>query len=137
MTEISDFQRGNLLTLADYLDQLPEDYGKFDMERFHSRRTGPTTDIPCGAVACAIGHGPAAGIAPVHDDKGWFTYSRRVFTGLNRCLWNWCFSACWAHTDNTPQGAAKRIRWALNHGIPNNYVAQTNGAAPLCYKENT
>ena len=49
--------------------------------------------------------------------------------------WDWCFSSRWADIDNTPTGAALRIEWLLNHGLPKDWRKQMVGEAPLCYYE--
>jgi len=80
----------------------------------------------CGTVACAIGHGPAAGVAP-QGGEGWSDYTIRAFgDGENDTsdrdtrvgVYTWAFHEAWAHYDNTPLGAAQRIRYALKHGVP-------------------
>lgn len=81
-------QRENLTKLADHLASLPRGYEHFRMYTFFSgwiyfdeKRTrdkvkaGPAE---CGSVACAIGHGPAAGILPKASEN-WFSYATRVF----------------------------------------------------------
>jgi hypothetical protein len=59
------------------------------------------------------------------------------FTGLSiHCPeWIWCFGSQWANTDNTPMGAAIRILWLIECGLPNNWEAQMNNQAPLCYEQ--
>lgn len=136
MTEISEFQRANLEKLAAYLEGLPDDYDHFDMGCYHSQSAGLTKEVAsCGAVACAVGHGLAAGIPSMPEDWDWGRYSHRAFTPAGG-FWIWCFSYDWEHVDNTPHGAAKRIRWLLEKGLPENWQDQMNGRAPLCYKEN-
>lgn len=117
--------RENLLRLASYLETLPEDYEHFDMGLYacteESDEPLPSElDLTeCGTVACAVGHGPAAGIAP-EPDEDWSEYSERVFdlpfTANPNSEWAWCFDSEWAAVDNTPTGAAKRIRYLLEHG---------------------
>ena len=77
-------QRANLAKLADYLDALPDDYERFDMDDFHDSASLDEViagrPISCGSAACAIGHGPAAGIRRHSSDMGcWFDYAIRVF----------------------------------------------------------
>src|SRR5688500_13801651 len=75
-------QISNLARLADYLSRLPRDYRHFAMQDFlvvpsgpdflgpvrarcveaEYARTGSTEGWTCGTAACALGHGPAAGI---------------------------------------------------------------------------
>lgn len=106
----------NLETVAAYLES-GDLKAAFNMQDF----AGDSTDSygsSCGSVGCAIGHGPYAGI-PKLPDEDWCSYSDRVF-GLAADLraWDWCFSGAWVNIDNTPRGAAKRIRYLLANGRP-------------------
>ena len=119
--------RENLLKLAAYLETLPDDYEQFDMGEYMSERDGDWMDPRspdeqskpvCGTVACAVGHGPAAGIR-IYGDHSWEDYSDRVFGEFEDDYfgWDYMFGASWAYSDNTPKGAAARIRTyvALGH----------------------
>ena len=121
-------QNENLLKLANHLESLPEDYEHFSMADFISYDDDTMFYIfpedvkdsetlsNCGTVACAVGHGPFVGIKPLKGE-GWMTYSERVFT-KDRQEWEWCFDGCWEDIDNTPHGAAKRIKILLKRGLP-------------------
>lgn len=67
-------QRKNLLTLAAYLSTgktaMQFDMGKFCINAH--RALGPSQHT-CGTIACAVGHGPVAGIAPL-EDISWAEY---------------------------------------------------------------
>jgi hypothetical protein len=125
----------NLTILADFLDTLPAP--KFDMLFFARDEHYEVLDRPetyeCATVACAIGWGPAAGI-PLNGAVSWTGYSRYAF-GLHPQLgpWNWCFAGAWSRIDNTPAGAAKRIRHLINHGLPENAEAQRHGEEPYIF----
>ena len=120
----------NLAKLSDYLLALPEDYKHFEMESFSQsehgiwaggsskiRRTLPNFKS-CGTAACACGHGPAAGIPP-RDDESWADYAERCFTGGDVVFFDFMFSGQWKYWDNTPHGAARRIKYFLEHkGVP-------------------
>lgn len=130
----------NLRRLADYLDSLPEGYEHFSMEVYYvdpksARYSSKTTPeraarlgMGCGTSACALGHGPAAGIVPV-PNTGWGEYAF-LFVGNHGFvdpqyylpmsgLWSFLFSPNWYRpTVNTPHQAAARIRYALEHGVP-------------------
>lgn len=119
--------RDNLATLAAYLEQLPAKYRRFDMAQFAvtpraGRYVPPAKSPHCGTVACAAGHGPKAGI-PALKGESWTEYSNRVFVDQDAdwAAWDWCFGASWARYDNTPEGAAKRIRYLLAHGVPGKF----------------
>lgn len=127
--------RDNLLKLAAYLEALPEDYGQFDMGYFNAEVDdyNDTIDLPlsdrkydCGTVACAVGHGPAAGIR-AYGDFNWGQYARRVFgTEVGDDNFNYMFGACWERFDNTAKGAAARIRTYVEAG----------GEVPVGWDEN-
>jgi hypothetical protein len=141
-------QRANLARLADYLAALPADYEHFSMENFLEFPLPPRqqraleceyalgrwsmTGTRCGTAACALGHGPAAGVLfreseicwPEQASPGqpgvpdWLLYSRRFCPDSDtdpagRVLWRWLFGGEWMHCDDTPRGAAARIRYVL------------------------
>jgi hypothetical protein len=145
--------RKNLLKLADYLESLPKDYKHFDMATFASHYGNHDLPMPsdvmaakspkafladCGTVACAVGHGPAAGIAVKPDellastfggrkkvyDVAWGQYSGRVFgvdptkifSGSSR-VFQFLFGGDWDDIDNHHYGAAARIRYFLDTGV--------------------
>lgn len=73
----------------------------------------------CGATACAVGHGPLFGIKVSPNDDTWFDYCERVFGVQDGDpVWDWLFDSEWVSIDNTPQGAAARILFLLEHGFP-------------------
>jgi hypothetical protein len=136
--------RSNLARLAAYLESLPLTYADFDMDDFidpweeadpqlkvkYALENGGVGAV-CGTVACAVGHGPSAGmlfqkdeIISAEGDEGeprpdWWAYGRRVFgltSGNPEFLW--LFGAMWSDRDNTHRGAAARIRYYLDRGLP-------------------
>ncbi len=149
MKYITDsYREGNLRKLADYLWMLPEEYQRFRMEVFSLAEVDgwkePTTVCSlleahqCGSVGCAVGHGPLAGIGIEVFDKYeglWNAYCDEVFIerSFDPEAWDWCFSSDWSRVDNTPQGAAKRILWLLDKGLPDDWESQMCGKAALCY----
>jgi len=117
---MNKFHRDNLEKLATYLESLPEDYDQFRMTFFFMRpgdMDGKPQDAmhalkhECGTTACAVGHGPSAGI-PVRRDDNWTAYCRRVFgvTILDSGDGSYMFGGGWP---NCPKQAAKRIRTVL------------------------
>lgn len=48
-------------------------------------------------------------------------------------LYFWLFDVQWERVDDTPTGAAARIEWFLNHGLPENADAMRCGQESLCY----
>ena len=122
----------NLRKLADYLSALPADGPtKFDMYAFFKDESEYLDPVDakqainhCGTVACAIGHGPAAGIKPAEDCNDWLDYAKDMFIGHGAPSANaylWLFGSDWTEIDNTPQGAAKRIYHMLEYGVPVNF----------------
>lgn len=103
-------QFANCKKLAAYLLELPDDYDKFDMW-WYTRNGEQPQETDCGTVACAAGHGPAAGIEPLPGEY-WVTYTQRVFSASP-----WMFASDWSRHDNTVEGAAKRIIYALRNRI--------------------
>ena len=131
--------RENLQRMADYIRTVPPE--NFNMELW--RTPGSEFTPECNSVGCVIGH------CTVLDTPerlkthllgsynfNWYSWSG-YFTGIGSWMkeWNWCFDFQWHNTDNTPTGAADRIEWLLNNGLPENWPAQMSGDAPLCYKK--
>lgn len=135
---MSDFtqtpeQIANCRKLIAYLRTLPAEYPDFEMSDF-TTAGGDEAHLPaCGTAACAVGHGPAAGVAP-EDGESWFGYSTRCFMNEESDEWHWCFSGGWARTDNTAHGAADRIEWLIDRGLPKNADYQRLGYDGLCYR---
>ena len=131
-TTLAADQRANLDKLATYLEHLPVDWKHFDMEVFfdgghHGDAPGETEYVVdpslidhCGTVACALGHGPAAGIVLSKDAIGpfgidWSEYTEQ-FVPDNSVYDRFLFSGVWTSIDNTHRGAAARMRYLLDRG---------------------
>lgn len=143
-----------LKALADYLKTVPQD--KFDMRLYNSNGTHWLEKIPSGS-ACALRHVTALLTDQEYDDYAAFASKQTYHTaeklmdylGLieshdskydgytvgseNLKVFTWLFGTDWAYIDNTPTGAAKRIEWLLNHGLPHDYEEQYARKAPLVY----
>lgn len=142
---LTEKQIVNLRQLATYLSALPDGYGQFDMGNYRAKGAivdgaagFPRKLNDCGTVACALGHGPNAGIAP-EGSRTWLAYSSDHFISPSQDetepYWEWCFSGLWMDSDNTPKGAAARINWMLDHdGIPADWWEQISGDSPLSYE---
>jgi hypothetical protein len=158
MLYTAEQKRDNLGVLSELLIALPEDYVGFDMEDFFSAKAikakiafDTTREFDeavrkeaeevankyarenggvakCGAVACAVGHGPTAGFLAVASDftldmkMDWWKYTRRVFLDRTGSTFEWMFGGQWSLIDNTAQGAGRRIRYYLEHGVPAEFV---------------
>ena len=124
--------RENLQKMADYIRAIPQD--RFDMELY---RKGQHKTPECDSVGCIIGHCTMLDTEPLPRSLGgkimFVEWSYR-FTLLDLKSWFWCFDSNWEKTDNTPEGAALRIEWLLNHGLPEDFFKQMYGEAPICYK---
>ena len=131
-------KRDNLQLMADHLktNVLPEN---FDMETY--RGDDDFSDPVCGSAGCTVGTCTVLDAENVienfTDPDGRIEFGDWSvdFTGLlgGGDEWDWCFSAAWAKTDNTPTGAALRIEWLLNNGLPENWKNQMYGHEELCY----
>lgn len=137
-------RRARLEKLAAYLEGLPADYQHFDMRAYITAEGPPVIEyaaknggIPgCGSVACAVGHGPAAGILmprsllkimegdrfSPEDMRAWNKYAA-LFVGekdgwADSVLFEWLFGSDWRGSDNSHHGAAARIRYLLDKGKP-------------------
>jgi len=74
----------------------------------------------CGTTACAVGHGPLAGL-PALDGEDWRSYSDRVFGCSSRksiAAFIFMFGPNWTGLNNTAKGTARRMQYFLKHGIP-------------------
>jgi hypothetical protein len=130
--------RTNLEKLASYLEGLPADCNHFKMNTYFQRygtfRTygDATLAGDCDTAACAVGHGPAAGIILATEVSDWADYGEKAFE-LASDEWVWCFSGGWSAVDNTPHGAAKRIRHLLYDGVPSDGWQQRCGYKPYMF----
>ena len=134
--EMSDENRENNEKLAHYLMSLPRDYEHFNMSIFSSasKHLAEKKDFECGTAGCAIGHGPNAGIKPSRP-MSWNNYYLEYFepNNFSAHFFDWCFSPNWSFVDNTPRGAAIRIQYALEVGIPSDWFEQANGTIPYVF----
>ena len=144
-------QRRNLDKLATYLEGLPEDYQHFDMLSWlrscgddaaviaYVRKNGGVDK--CGTAACAVGHGPAAGVLFRTDDlfcgdPDWPAYCRRFVPSRRSSEFYWAFGSAWKYYDNHHWGAAARVRFLLKHGKPPKWFGEDAGGEWLdAYRE--
>jgi len=124
----------NLEEMADFIETVPSKI--FNM--LHIRMGGKVTP-ECDSVGCIIGHCTVLDKRPLprlfNGEINFYSWAEE-FTGLLLLPQAWCylFSSNWAFTDDTPTGAAKRIRFFLKNGIPNDWLEQISGEAPLSYQ---
>jgi hypothetical protein len=129
----------NLQRMADHIRTVP-DYD-FNMEVF---RLWGNKSRKCTTVGCVIGH--CTVLVPDNTlprfSNGYIDFCQwsEEFTGLlyDDPEWHWCFSSVWGYVnhDNTPEGAALRIEWLINKGLPEDWEEQMIGKVPLCYLPN-
>lgn len=117
--------------LAAYIETLPESYAHFDMESyFHDPRLKLATEQdemvhsidlmqPVeGMCGCLLGHSAAAGVRwNPNDYTDWREFAKVVY-GVDDTAFEYLFSGDWYVEDNTPEGAAQRIRTYIEQGVP-------------------
>jgi len=115
----------NLKKLSPYLhgySKMEVKLAEFGMRSYASGNIGDDA-ISCGTAGCAVGHAPYAGILKTNKE-GWTKYSHRALIDEDADYknsynaWAWCFSGAWGNVDDTANGAACRIDYLLEHGIP-------------------
>ena len=129
-------KRENLQLMADHLKT------NVNQENFHMgtyRGDDDFSNPECGSAGCTVGTCTVLDVENVINNFtnpdgeiefwGWSV----DFTGIYRVEWEWCFGYAWSKTDNTPTGAALRIEWLLNNGLPENWKNQMYGREELCY----
>ena len=131
-------KRENLQRMADHLKNnvIPEN---FHMGEY--RGDDDLSNPVCGSVGCTVGNCTVLDAENViknfTDTDGEIEFGdwSEYFTGLlgGEDEWSWCFDSTWSKTDNTPTGAALRIEWLLNNGLPENWMSQMYGKEDLCY----
>lgn len=119
--------RRNLIRLAQYLlsGKLAAD---FDMNRTteYPDPVDESRAVVCGKVGDVLGHGPYAGILKA-DDEGWLSYCTRCFIPVFSPAGYWLCENGWAKTDNTAEGAGRRIAYLLIFGVPETFIRQRKG----------
>ena len=125
--------RKNLNRMADYIETIPQE--KFNMATY---RTGELLKHECDTVGCVLGHCTILDKRPLpilrSGNINFYAWSIK-FTGLGPFSneWRYLFASGWGAVDNTPIGAANRIRHFLEKGLPTDRQTQMLGRAPLSY----
>lgn len=90
-----------------------------------------------GPLTCSVlGHGPRAGLHALPGED-WQAYQLRVFgAALDSPLEDWLFSGLWYSVDNTAIGAAMRLMYVLDYGVPADHEAIRDGLARSDYLSN-
>lgn len=133
----------NLLRIAELADTISPE--KFDMSIYRNFAGTESQLTPaCNSVGCLIGHATILNKALFRRllkkhgvcDQLFIDWSEE-FTGIkNLDEWEYLFSWRWNKADNTPTGAAKRIRYVLEHGFPSysRMSEEMRGEQPLSYE---
>ena len=107
---------------------------KFDMSEYCDMNSDHT--ISCGTAGCAIGWGPFFGIKK-YMAESFFQYQQRCFTkDESGSIFDYLFSGHWHYVDNTKRGAGLRIKYYLEHGLPEDWKEQMLGQVLLTYLNN-
>jgi hypothetical protein len=90
-----------------------------------------------GALICGLlGHAPRAGIAALAGET-WTAYQARILGAeKDSPLEDWLLSHWWSKSDNSPVGAAMRLMYVLDYGVPGDWVEIVEGRARSDYMEN-
>ena len=122
----------NLLKMADYIETVPQH--RFDMKSY---RYWDESEPECSSVGCIIGHCTILDnedLPRLWSGKIDFNEWSEKFIGTKEySAWRYLFGGEWEHIDNTPEGAAKRIRYYVANGLPENWFEQMDGEEPLSY----
>lgn len=142
----------NLIRLSAYLKALPpvaEDVTGFDMDSFYDSDAIVKEVNYCATSACAVGHfaimqgwqvrsngakpkNPTPEYMELFDGvDGWMTWATfcRREVGVS-CkdgdrfspIFDWMFGSEWVDADNTANGAAARIDYFLEYGVPDLFI---------------
>ena len=136
-------QLANLATLATYLEAHvpPPEFGMQAFMKVTNDHNNLYDFVPdnteayhqCGTSACAVGHGPLALPDSLIDEtETWNNYSKRVFgcnawsSGASADRFYWMFGGDWSDIDDTPTGAAARIRYFLDKPLRRKFMDPAN-----------
>lgn len=138
----------NCLKLADHLEtDVVQEF--FHMRSFISTKTvgndyadasciATVFESKCHTSACSLGHAPT--IFPPLQNETWAAYSLRVFDIWEESIyWDFVFSERWGDRENTPEAAAKRLRFLVKHKPDfddEEITDMQRGIKPLCYVDN-
>lgn len=134
-----------LLALADHIDKLPQKLFHMQWYRDYNGTYRETLEY-CDTLGCILGHATTVlrkqfkvkiPLLPYSGGRIDFdSLSSRFGFHIGSPGWKYLFDSLWYNTDNTPTGAAQRIRWVVEHdGIPDNWWEQISGQSPLSYKD--
>lgn len=83
-----------------------------------------------------LGYGPLAGIAALPGED-WPAYQVRVLgVAPDSPLEDWLLSALWRGADSTAVGAAMRLMYVLDYGVPEDWMEIVQGRRDSDYRDN-
>lgn len=155
----------NLRDLAAYLRKLTvlPKAPLFNMTSFYTPHYGEDAEGVCSTAACAVGHyavmrdwdASENGVKPKNPSKEYLAEYTGMRGDLKRMSWcdyctqeigveaisddtsvfDWLFGSDWDEVDNTPAGAAKRIDYFLEFGVPEEFInlGGSSSACECCY----
>ncbi len=127
-------QRANLVKLAEFIEANHEAIDAHELlvddRPLHFDMWMYQNSNECGTFCCLLGLGPIAG---VERKETWHSYADKFVAKHENDEWAWLFAQAWKYVDNTALGGAKRIRYLLEHGCPDNSVSILTRMAPLPY----
>ena len=118
-------QRANLRKHANYLYALPNE-SKFDMRNlaldYRGDQIEDVSDVKvCGTIMCSLGYAALCFPRIARRNDSWDEFCLDIF-GMepfhNWQAWDFLFSMNWTDRDNTITGAADRIIYFLEKGVP-------------------
>ena len=146
--KLTDEQEGNFLRLARHLilasrapDWVPENFQMgttiYDLTTGDELKPADVSETSGPMLLDPLGHAVVAGIAPLPEES-WIDYQTRVLGApFDSPLEWWLLSSRWWHTDNTPVGAAMRLLYVLDYGVPHDHVLVSEGMAQSDYLDNS
>lgn len=130
----------NLRKVAKYMPTIPKK--DFAMDSYRSS----TDEVPdscmshnCNTIGCILGHAtilfPFNQIPKYLSGNINFNELSGIFFGINNWKkeWSFLFGPEWYNSDNTPEGASRRILYFLENGLPSNWDEQMMGLGPISY----
>jgi hypothetical protein len=90
-----------------------------------------------GPLACGVlGHAVRAGLKALTGET-WLAYQERVLgAAFDSPLESWLVSALWLRTDSSADGAAMRLMYVLDYGVPGDWEQILHGQAESDYLSN-
>lgn len=151
---ITERDKKTLLKVADFIEKLPQEkfhMGKYRCNKNHNWLRNNSGSFQyefdrnnCGTVGCILGWCPfIEGLEPMLSDyekmRGfpfWERYSDRIFDFTTQDdIWDYLFHSDWELVDDTPIGAAKRLRYIVEFGLPETWETELKGDSLLSYEK--